>query len=95
MPYQVALLLLLNITSILTFKISSSLALCTDNVTVIPWTVSIQNGEAISSKDNKIIVQQDGYYMVFSQVEEQLLTLWHCNSIAIVRLRNYLNTNDV
>ncbi|KAG5853020.1 tumor necrosis factor ligand superfamily member 13B-like [Anguilla anguilla] len=39
-----------------------------DNVTVIPWTVSIQNGEAVSSKDNKIIVQQDGYYMVFSQV---------------------------
>ncbi|KAJ8394411.1 hypothetical protein AAFF_G00046220 [Aldrovandia affinis] len=39
-----------------------------DNVTMIPWTVSIQHGEAVSVNGNKIIVQQDGYYMVFSQV---------------------------
>ncbi|KAI1898222.1 hypothetical protein AGOR_G00070120 [Albula goreensis] len=37
-------------------------------VTVIPWTVSIQHGAAVSSDDNKIVAQQDGYYMVFGQV---------------------------
>ncbi|KAG7464877.1 hypothetical protein MATL_G00170310 [Megalops atlanticus] len=38
------------------------------NVTTIPWTVAIQHGPAVSSNDNKIIIQQDSYYMVFGQV---------------------------
>ncbi|KAJ8282755.1 hypothetical protein COCON_G00052740 [Conger conger] len=54
--------------SLLQLIATSKANLVRGNVTVIPWTVSIQNGEAISSKDNKIIVHQDGYYMVFSQV---------------------------
>ncbi|XP_068449048.1 tumor necrosis factor ligand superfamily member 13B-like isoform X1 [Clinocottus analis] len=44
------------------------------NITVIPWTVSAQQGNAISQKENRIVVQEDGYYLVFGQV-------WcHCNS---------------
>ncbi|XP_048885305.1 tumor necrosis factor ligand superfamily member 13B-like isoform X1 [Brienomyrus brachyistius] len=39
-----------------------------DNVTTIPWTVAIQHGEALLIADNKIIVKQDSYYMVFGQV---------------------------
>lgn len=38
------------------------------NVTVIPWTVAIQQGSAVTASDNKIIVQQDSYFMVFGQV---------------------------
>ncbi|XP_071779165.1 tumor necrosis factor ligand superfamily member 13B-like [Centroberyx gerrardi] len=38
------------------------------NVTVIPWTVAVQQGHAISPKANRIVVQEDGYYMVFGQV---------------------------
>uniref|UniRef100_A0A667WYB8 THD domain-containing protein n=1 Tax=Myripristis murdjan TaxID=586833 RepID=A0A667WYB8_9TELE len=38
------------------------------NVTLIPWTVAVQHGHAISPKENKIVVQEDGYYMVFGQV---------------------------
>ncbi|KAM4621266.1 tumor necrosis factor ligand superfamily member 13B-like [Polymixia lowei] len=38
------------------------------NVTVIPWSVAVQRGHAISPKENKIVVQEDGYYMVFGQV---------------------------
>ncbi|XP_041930295.1 tumor necrosis factor ligand superfamily member 13B-like isoform X1 [Alosa sapidissima] len=38
------------------------------NVTVIPWTVSIQQGSAVTASDNKIVVQQDSYFMVFGQV---------------------------
>ncbi|XP_070818037.1 tumor necrosis factor ligand superfamily member 13B-like isoform X1 [Chaetodon trifascialis] len=44
------------------------------NITVIPWTVSVQQGNAISQKENRIVVQEDGYYLVFGQV------LCHCNS---------------
>lgn len=41
---------------------------------MIPWTVSVQGGNAISQKENSIVVQEDGYYLVFGQV-------WcHCNS---------------
>ncbi|XP_060936108.1 tumor necrosis factor ligand superfamily member 13B-like [Limanda limanda] len=38
------------------------------NMTVIPWTVSAQRGNAISQKENRIVVQEDGYYLVFGQV---------------------------
>ncbi|XP_031443001.1 tumor necrosis factor ligand superfamily member 13B-like isoform X2 [Clupea harengus] len=38
------------------------------NVTVIPWTVAIHQGSAVTASDNKIIVQQDSYFMVFGQV---------------------------
>ncbi|XP_066570841.1 tumor necrosis factor ligand superfamily member 13B isoform X2 [Amia ocellicauda] len=38
------------------------------NVISIPWTVAVQRGEAVSVQDNKIIVQQDSYYMVYGQV---------------------------
>ncbi|XP_023257868.1 tumor necrosis factor ligand superfamily member 13B-like [Seriola lalandi dorsalis] len=38
------------------------------NITVIPWTVSAQQGNAISQKENRIVVQEDGYYLVFGQV---------------------------
>ncbi|XP_029020822.1 tumor necrosis factor ligand superfamily member 13B-like isoform X2 [Betta splendens] len=38
------------------------------NITVIPWTVSVQGGNAISQKENRIVVQEDGYYLVFGQV---------------------------
>lgn len=44
------------------------------NITLIPWTVSAQQGNAISQKENRIVVQEDGYYLVFGQV------LCHCNS---------------
>lgn len=46
----------------------------TGNIAVIPWTVSVQQGNAISQKENRIVVQEDGYYLVFGQV------LCHCNS---------------
>ncbi|XP_034400074.1 tumor necrosis factor ligand superfamily member 13B-like isoform X1 [Cyclopterus lumpus] len=50
------------------------------NITVIPWTVSAQQGNAISQKENRIVVQEDGYYLVFGQV-------WcHCNS-SITKLK--------
>ncbi|XP_023124553.2 tumor necrosis factor ligand superfamily member 13B-like isoform X2 [Amphiprion ocellaris] len=38
------------------------------NITVIPWTVSAQKGSTISQKENRIVVQEDGYYLVFGQV---------------------------
>ncbi|XP_062249912.1 tumor necrosis factor ligand superfamily member 13B-like [Platichthys flesus] len=38
------------------------------NMIVIPWTVSAQRGNAISQKENRIVVQEDGYYLVFGQV---------------------------
>ncbi|KAM4554507.1 tumor necrosis factor ligand superfamily member 13B-like isoform 1-T1 [Odontesthes bonariensis] len=38
------------------------------NITVIPWTVSAQRGNAISQRENRIVVQEDGYYLVFGQV---------------------------
>lgn len=44
------------------------------NIAVIPWTVSVQQGNAISQKENRIVVQEDGYYLVFGQV------LCHFNS---------------
>ncbi|XP_035803393.2 tumor necrosis factor ligand superfamily member 13B-like isoform X1 [Amphiprion ocellaris] len=44
------------------------------NITVIPWTVSAQKGSTISQKENRIVVQEDGYYLVFGQV------LCHSNS---------------
>ncbi|KAM4554508.1 tumor necrosis factor ligand superfamily member 13B-like isoform 2-T2 [Odontesthes bonariensis] len=34
------------------------------NITVIPWTVSAQRGNAISQRENRIVVQEDGYYLV-------------------------------
>uniref|UniRef100_A0A673C852 THD domain-containing protein n=1 Tax=Sphaeramia orbicularis TaxID=375764 RepID=A0A673C852_9TELE len=40
----------------------------TGNITVIPWTVSVQQGNTISTKENRIVVQEDGYYLVFGQV---------------------------
>lgn len=38
------------------------------NITVISWTVSAQQGNAISQKENRIVVQEGGYYLVFGQV---------------------------
>lgn len=38
------------------------------NITVIPWTVSVQQGNAISQRENRMVVQEDGYYLVFGQV---------------------------
>ncbi|KAJ8015750.1 hypothetical protein DPEC_G00029390 [Dallia pectoralis] len=40
------------------------------NVTVIPWTVAMQRGDAVSitSTGDKIVVQQDGFFVVFGQV---------------------------
>ncbi|KAM9849736.1 tumor necrosis factor ligand superfamily member 13B-like [Aulostomus maculatus] len=38
------------------------------NITTIPWTVSVQQGNAISVKENRIVIQEDGYYLVFGQV---------------------------
>lgn len=38
------------------------------NISVIPWTVSVQQGNTISTKENRIVVQVDGYYFVFGQV---------------------------
>uniref|UniRef100_A0A4W6DGE0 THD domain-containing protein n=1 Tax=Lates calcarifer TaxID=8187 RepID=A0A4W6DGE0_LATCA len=38
------------------------------NIAVIPWTVSAQQGNAISQRENRIVVQEDGYYLVFGQV---------------------------
>ncbi|TDH07770.1 hypothetical protein EPR50_G00109520 [Perca flavescens] len=38
------------------------------NIAVIPWTVSAQQGITISQKENRIVVQEHGYYLVFGQV---------------------------
>ncbi|XP_053180255.1 tumor necrosis factor ligand superfamily member 13B-like [Scomber japonicus] len=38
------------------------------NIIEIPWTVSAQQGNAISANENRIVVQEDGYYLVFGQV---------------------------
>ncbi|KAM4732898.1 tumor necrosis factor ligand superfamily member 13B-like [Anableps anableps] len=38
------------------------------NITAIPWTVSAQQGSTISQRENRIVVQEDGYYLVFGQV---------------------------
>ncbi|XP_024863925.1 tumor necrosis factor ligand superfamily member 13B-like [Kryptolebias marmoratus] len=38
------------------------------NITVIPWTVSVQRGNIISQRENRVVVQEDGYYLVFGQV---------------------------
>ncbi|XP_068181671.1 tumor necrosis factor ligand superfamily member 13B-like isoform X2 [Antennarius striatus] len=38
------------------------------NIAVIPWTVSAKQGRAISQKENRIVVQDDGYYVVFGQI---------------------------
>ncbi|KAM8733117.1 tumor necrosis factor ligand superfamily member 13B-like isoform 2-T2 [Acanthopagrus schlegelii] len=38
------------------------------NIAVIPWTVSAQRGNTIAQKENRIVVQEDGYYLVFGQV---------------------------
>uniref|UniRef100_A0A3P8XFW1 THD domain-containing protein n=1 Tax=Esox lucius TaxID=8010 RepID=A0A3P8XFW1_ESOLU len=40
------------------------------NVTVIPWTVAVQRGGAVSmsSTGDKIIVQRGGFFMLFGQV---------------------------
>ncbi|XP_032384360.1 tumor necrosis factor ligand superfamily member 13B isoform X2 [Etheostoma spectabile] len=38
------------------------------NIAVIPWTVSAQQGNTISQKENRIVVQEQGYYLVFGQV---------------------------
>ncbi|KAM7389578.1 hypothetical protein PAMP_023544 [Pampus punctatissimus] len=38
------------------------------DITEIPWTISAQQGNAISTKENRIVVQEDGYYLVFGQV---------------------------
>nr|XP_046180586.1 tumor necrosis factor ligand superfamily member 13B-like isoform X1 [Oncorhynchus gorbuscha] len=38
------------------------------NVTVIPWIVALHQGEAISSTGDRIIIQQEGFFIVFGQV---------------------------
>ncbi|KAM6923569.1 tumor necrosis factor ligand superfamily member 13B-like isoform 2-T2 [Xenentodon cancila] len=38
------------------------------NITLIPWTVFAQQGNTISQRENRIVVQEDGYYLVFGQV---------------------------
>lgn len=35
---------------------------------MIPWTVSVQRGNTISQRENRVVVQEDGYYLVFGQV---------------------------
>lgn len=57
----------------------------TGNIVAIPWTVSVQQGKAISQKENRPAVQEDGYYLVFGQV------LCHCNS----SLHHFDNTSDL
>ncbi|XP_014862078.1 PREDICTED: tumor necrosis factor ligand superfamily member 13B-like [Poecilia mexicana] len=49
------------------------------NITVIPWTVSAQRGNTISQRENRIVVQEDGYYLVFGQVlfESQSTVMGH------------------
>ncbi|XP_028816224.1 tumor necrosis factor ligand superfamily member 13B-like [Denticeps clupeoides] len=37
-------------------------------MTIIPWTVGVKQGQAISAVDNKMIVQEEGYFMVYGQV---------------------------
>uniref|UniRef100_H3ARE3 THD domain-containing protein n=1 Tax=Latimeria chalumnae TaxID=7897 RepID=H3ARE3_LATCH len=36
--------------------------------TVIPLSVAIKHGQALSEKENRILVHEDGYYMVFGQI---------------------------
>ncbi|XP_041112095.1 tumor necrosis factor ligand superfamily member 13B-like [Polyodon spathula] len=38
------------------------------DITIIPWAVSVEKGESLATADNKMIVQEDGYYMVYGQV---------------------------
>lgn len=35
---------------------------------MIPWTVSAQQGNTISQKENRIVAQEDGFDLVFGQV---------------------------
>nr|XP_033948156.1 tumor necrosis factor ligand superfamily member 13B-like [Pseudochaenichthys georgianus] len=43
-------------------------SLWSGNITVIPWTVSAQQGNTISQKENRIVAQEDGFDLVFGQV---------------------------
>ncbi|XP_017568863.1 tumor necrosis factor ligand superfamily member 13B-like isoform X3 [Pygocentrus nattereri] len=38
------------------------------NVTVIPWTIAAQRGPALATLNNKVIVQEDSYFVVYGQV---------------------------
>ncbi|XP_066505534.1 tumor necrosis factor ligand superfamily member 13B-like [Hoplias malabaricus] len=38
------------------------------NVTIIPWIITAQQGAALTTLDNKIIVQEDSSFMLFGQV---------------------------
>lgn len=38
------------------------------DITIIPWAVTVERGESLATADNKMIVQEDGYYMVYGQV---------------------------
>lgn len=38
------------------------------NITLIPWTVSVWQGNTISQRVNRILVQEEGFYFVFRQV---------------------------
>ncbi|XP_034037453.1 tumor necrosis factor ligand superfamily member 13B-like [Thalassophryne amazonica] len=38
------------------------------NVIKIPWSVSVQQGNAVSPKKSTVVVQEDGFYFVFGQV---------------------------
>ncbi|MBN3271013.1 TN13B factor, partial [Polyodon spathula] len=38
------------------------------DITITPWAVSVEKGESLATADNKMIVREDGYYMVYGQV---------------------------
>nr|XP_012779863.1 tumor necrosis factor ligand superfamily member 13B isoform X1 [Maylandia zebra] len=59
------------------------------NITVISWIVSAQRGTAISQKENRIVVQEDGYYLVFGQV------LCHSNSSRTKLIMHMICSNQL
>ncbi|XP_072519869.1 tumor necrosis factor ligand superfamily member 13B-like isoform X2 [Salminus brasiliensis] len=38
------------------------------NVTVIPWTIAVQHGPALAMLNNKIIVKEESYFLMYGQV---------------------------
>lgn len=56
---------------------------------MISWIVSAQRGNAISQKENRIVVQEDGYYLVFGQV------LCHSNSSRTKLIMHMICSNQL
>ncbi|XP_078401016.1 uncharacterized protein LOC144682497 [Cetorhinus maximus] len=47
--------------------------------TIVPWVLSLKKGNALDKKDNKILVKEAGYFLVYSQVwyKDSTFTMGH------------------